>query len=78
MTDLVLRSDEIGLLPIKNLKNYIDTDLLSIINMDLINNTELNNIIKEHELSKYFLLYIFINECSNNEVKLILLENIMY
>lgn len=69
MTDLVLRSDEIGLLPIKNLKNYIDTDLLSIINMDLINNTELNNIIKEHELSKYFLLYIFINECSNNEVK---------
>ena len=69
MSNLVLKSDEIGLLPVKDLKRYIDSDLLSVINIDLNNNAELNNIIKVHEISRKFLLYLFIDECTNDEVK---------
>jgi len=69
MQKIVLKNDEIGLLPIKDLSTSITNDLLSIIDVEVENNIELNNIINDHDITINFLLYIFIEQCSNIEIK---------
>lgn len=69
MKSIILKNDEIGLLPIKDLNSNIKNDLLSMINVDLKNDNELNNIINSYKITNDFLLYIFIEQCNNIDVK---------
>ena len=76
MQKIVLKNDEIGLLPIKKISMSITGDLLSIIDLEVENNIELNSIIDDYKITRDFLLYIFIEQCSNFEIKDYLINKI--